>query len=66
MKFLNFWKSNETFIKYQKLGKEVGQLYVYVEHSRGTSLHNRDVEEFLRIKPPEKGDVGEFLKNKFP
>ena len=30
------------------------QLYADVEYSWGTSLHDGDLEEFLRIKPPER------------
>ena len=50
MKFLNFLEVKRSFIKD---GREVWQLCVDVEYARGTSLHNGEVEEFLRIKPPE-------------
>ena len=45
-KFLKFLKVKRNIIRG---GREVGK-YGDVEYSWGTSLHDGDVEEFLRIK----------------
>ena len=47
MKFLKFLEVKRSIIRG---GREVEQLYADVEYSWGTSLHDGDVEEFLRIK----------------
>ena len=51
--FLNFLKILEVKRSIIKGGKEVGQLCANVEFSWETSLHDGDVEEFLRIKTPQ-------------
>ena len=50
MKFLKILKVKRNIIRG---GREVGQLCADVEYSWETSLHDEDVEEFLRIKTPQ-------------
>ena len=50
MKFLKTLKVKRNIIRG---GREVGQLCADVEYFWETSLHDEDVEEFLRIKTPQ-------------
>ena len=49
MNFLNYFEVKRNIFR---CGREVEKLWVDVKYTWGTSLHDGDVEEALRIKTP--------------